>query len=55
VAEELKRGLGIDAQLIPGDRGEFTVWVDGKKVASKQGEEFPSGKEAVDAVRAAMT
>jgi predicted Rdx family selenoprotein len=55
VAEELKRELGVDAQLIPGDRGEFTVWVDQQRVASKHHDgEFPTGEEAVAAVRGAM-
>jgi hypothetical protein len=54
VAAELKRGLGVDAALIEGDRGEFTVWVDQKRVASKNGEDFPPAEEVVDAVRAAM-
>lgn len=54
MAEELKRELGVDAELIPGDRGEFTVWVDRKQVASKRDGEFPTEREAVDAVRAAI-
>ena len=54
MAEELKRTLGIDAELIPGDRGEFTVWVGPTKVAQKQDHEFPTGEEAVRAVRAAL-
>jgi hypothetical protein len=54
VADDLKRALGIDSTLIEGDRGEFTVWVDQKKVTSKKGDEFPSGTEVVDAVRAAL-
>lgn len=54
MADELKRTLGVDAELIPGDRGEFTVWVDRKLVASKQGDEFPGEAEAVAAVRAAL-
>lgn len=55
MAEELKRELGLDAELIPGDRGEFTVWVDRRQVASKHHDgEFPSGDEAVQAVRAAL-
>ncbi len=54
MAEELKRELGVDADLIPGDRGEFTVWVGPTKVASKQNDEFPTEDEAVRAVRAAI-
>jgi hypothetical protein len=54
VAADLKRALGIDSTLIEGDRGEFTVWVDQKKVCSKSGDQFPSGPEVVDAVRATL-
>jgi hypothetical protein len=54
VAEELKRELGVDATLIPGDRGEFTVWVGPTKVAEKHDGEFPTEAEAVRAVRGAM-
>ena len=54
MAADLKRGLGVDATLIEGDRGEFTVWVDQKRVAGKNGDEFPDGEEVVAAVRAAM-
>jgi hypothetical protein len=54
VAGELKRQLGVDSTLIEGDRGEFTVWVDQKKVASKKGDDFPAEAEVVDAVRAAL-
>ncbi len=54
MAEELKRTLGIDAELIPGDRGEFTVWVGRTKVAEKQDHDFPTEEEAVRAVRKAM-
>jgi len=54
VAEELKRELGVDADLVPGDRGEFTVWVGPTKVAEKQHHDFPTEEAAVRAVRAAM-
>jgi hypothetical protein len=55
VAGELKRALGVDADLIPGDRGEFTVWVGPTKVAEKRDGEFPTGEEAISAVRAALS
>ena len=54
MAEELKKELGVDAELIPGDKGEFTVWVDRTRVASKHDGEFPTEEEAVQAVRSAM-
>ena len=54
MAEELKRELGVDAGLVPGDRGEFTVWVGRTKVAEKHDHDFPTEDEAVRAVRAAI-
>jgi hypothetical protein len=45
----------VDPQLVPGDRGEFTVWVNQKQVASKQGDEYPSDTEIVESVRAALS
>jgi len=36
--------------LTPGGRGEYTVWVDGRKVADKSGGEFPTEAEVVTAV-----
>ena len=55
MAEALKRDLGVDSTLIEGDRGEFTVWVGPTKVASKQGDEYPSEEGVVNAVRAALS
>ena len=55
MAEELKRELGVDADLIPGDRGEFTVWVGRTKVAEKQDHDFPTEEESVRAVRSAIS
>jgi hypothetical protein len=52
VAAELKQALGVDAILEVGNSGEFTVWVDDKKVAEKKWM-FPSPAEVVTAVRAA--
>ena len=54
MAEELKRELGVDATLTPGDRGEFTVWVGPTKVAEKQNGEFPASDLVVQAVKAAL-
>ena len=44
----------MDADLIIGTPGEFTVWVDQRKVASKNGDGFPPDRTVVDAVRAAV-
>ncbi len=50
----MKGQLGVDTTLIEGDRGEFTVWVDGARVASKQGDEYPSDDQIVSAVRSGL-
>ena len=46
--------MGVDADLIEGSRGEFTVWVDDKIVARKDATGFPSEDETVAAVRSAL-
>jgi hypothetical protein len=51
VAEVLKQELNVDTQLVEGDRGEFTVWVDGNKVINKVGDDFPPENDVVSAVR----
>jgi hypothetical protein len=51
VAAELKKSLGVDAQLEVGGSGEFTVWVDDAKVAEKSWGRFPSPEDVVAAVR----
>jgi hypothetical protein len=53
VAAQLKQDLGIDAELVIGGSGEFTVWVDDKKIAEKSWGRFPDPQKVVDAVRAA--
>lgn len=50
----MKREFGLDAELIAGGRGEFTVWVDGKKIADKAGGDFPSVEAIVAAARLAI-
>ncbi len=52
MAAQLKQDLGIDAQLVVGNSGEFTVWVDSTKVAEKQRGLFPEPSAVVTAVRA---
>lgn len=53
MAAELKQALGVDATLEVGSPGEFTVWVDDRKVAEKKWM-FPSPSEVVSAVRSAQ-
>ena len=53
MAAELKKEMGVDAELEVGSSGEFTVWVNGAKVAEKAGGRFPEPPEVIAAVRAA--
>jgi hypothetical protein len=43
--------LGINAELIEGDRGEFNVLLNEKIVAKKGWLMFPSGKKTVEAIK----
>jgi hypothetical protein len=54
VAAELKKELGVEARLLVGSPGEFTVWVDENVVAGKRQGIFPTPAEAVAAVRSAL-
>ena len=52
MAAELKQYLDVDAQLIVGSPGEFTVWLDDAKVADKATTgRFPDPAEVVAAIR----
>ncbi len=50
MAALIKDALNLDTDLEPGGRGEFTVWVDGVKVAEKSRTGFPAEQAIVDAV-----
>lgn len=55
MAATLKAELNVpDVELIPGGRGEFTVWVGERKVAAKGWSGFPEEDEVVERVRAAL-
>jgi len=54
VAAEIKKAIGIEAEVIEGSRGEFTVWVDDRRVAEKTADGFPSDQDALMAVRRAL-
>lgn len=54
MAAEIKRATGLDAQLLVGGSGEFTVWLDGNLVAEKKMGMFPSPDAVVQAVKAAL-
>ncbi len=51
MAAQLKKTFGVASTLTSGGRGEFTIWVDGRKVFDKaERHDFPSNEEAVAAV-----
>ena len=54
MAALIKDKLGLDAELEPGGRGEFTVWVNGKKIAEKSRSGFPTEPAIIELVRKAL-
>jgi hypothetical protein len=54
VAELLERELKVRAQLVEGDRGEFTVWVGDRVVSKKNWLGFPADEKVLAAVREAL-
>jgi hypothetical protein len=42
---------GLDADLVEGKRGEFTVWVNDRQVAQKSSDGFPSENDILAAVQ----
>ena len=54
MAALIKESLQVDAAVEPGGRGEFSVWVDGIKVAEKSRTGFPAEKAVVEAVSKAL-
>jgi len=52
VAARLKADLALDAEILEGKVGEFSVWIDDRKVAERRNGEFPSDDEIVRVVRA---
>lgn len=54
MAELIKRELKVEAELIEGDRGEFTVSVGDRPVAKKGWIRFPSDQKVLSAVRLAL-
>jgi hypothetical protein len=50
VADALRKEPGLKVDMEDGNRGEFTVLVDGRVVAGKQGDDFPPVEEVVAAV-----
>jgi len=54
VADIIQRETGVKPELMYGDRGEFSVLVDGKVVASKGFILSPSARKVVAAVKAEL-
>lgn len=55
MAAQLEHDLGVTTRLVPGDSGEFSVWIDDTRVIAKQGSNFPEPSEILAAVRARQT
>jgi hypothetical protein len=51
VADELRKEPDTSVEVIDGNRGEFTVLVDGREVASKSDDRMPEVQEVIAAVR----
>ena len=54
MAALIKQDTGADTSVEPGGRGEFSVWVDGKKVAEKSSRGFPPDAELLTSVERAL-
>jgi hypothetical protein len=54
VAAFIKEEIGLDADLVEGGRGEFTVWVGDARVAQKGPDGFPAEQEVLSAVQRAL-
>lgn len=54
MAELIRRELGVEPQLVEGDRGEFTVWVGDRVVAKKGWLRFPADPRVLSEVRRAL-
>ena len=44
----------IPADIVPGARGEFSVWLDGQRVAGKSAQGFPQPDQVVARLKAAL-
>jgi selT/selW/selH-like putative selenoprotein len=52
LAAAIKKEMGFDAELIPGERGVFDVAADGKRLFSKHSAgRFPDPDEIISALR----
>jgi hypothetical protein len=51
VVAALKNEEDVQVQVVDGAKGEFTIEVDGRKVATPKGEMLPTTDEVVSAVQ----
>ena len=51
MAAILTRALGAEARIVPGGRGEFSIWLDGRKIYDKGDDDFPDEAEVLAAAR----
>ena len=54
MAALIKKEVGVDPEIVEGERGEFTVWVGDDEVARKGLFGFPSEKDVLAAVQQAL-
>ena len=54
MAALIKQAHNLDVDLEPGSRGEFSVWVDGAKVAQKDRKGFPAEAALLEMVTKAL-
>ena len=54
MAALIKDALGAETAIEAGGRGEFSVWVDDRKVAEKSRSGFPKEDAVVEMVRKAL-
>ncbi len=50
----IKKEVNLDAEMTVGSPGEFSVWVDGRRVAKKGWLFFPTDTRVLAAVRQAL-
>ena len=55
MAALIRERLGVDPEVVPGGRGEFTVWVGDTVVARKDENGFPDDEQVVTAVGRRLT
>jgi len=54
VAALIKERLQLETDLEPGGRGEFTIWLDGKKVVEKSRTGFPTEPKIIETLTHAL-